>query len=375
MAAAQHTFTRFTGLQYLMMDIASSFGLDKRDWQERLDWFEENQEALMQVADATQDELKQNELLAAAEEPALFYAGIQAWKNVMNGKPSGYPISLDATASGMQLLSCLSGCRASAMLCNVIPTGHREDAYKRLYEEMMKAVAATGDEELKQQTGYHSASTGKGITRGHLKDAIMTSLYGSKAEPKKVFGTGALLDLFYHIMETCAPGAWQLNEALIQLWQPMAECHSWVMPDGFHVHAHTEDEDHHQINVMGHPIAVSVTVNRGTKKGISLGANITHSVDGMVVREMIARCSYDMDHVAHLSAVIRHSHFFNDRNYRPQDKMVKEIWSNYEHSGFLSGRILRFLDEENLGLVDRKKIQELIESLPGQSFRIMTIHD
>ena len=28
----------FTGLQYLMIDIASHFGLDKKDWNVRLEW-------------------------------------------------------------------------------------------------------------------------------------------------------------------------------------------------------------------------------------------------------------------------------------------------------------------------------------------------
>ena len=34
--------TQFTGLQYLMIDVANNFGLSKKDWSERLDWFKAN---------------------------------------------------------------------------------------------------------------------------------------------------------------------------------------------------------------------------------------------------------------------------------------------------------------------------------------------
>lgn len=80
-------FSEFTGKQYLQIDIASNFGLDKKSWNDRLSWFQKN-------------EPKLEELLQEAKEPALFYAGVKAWREVQAGKPTGYMISLDATSSG-----------------------------------------------------------------------------------------------------------------------------------------------------------------------------------------------------------------------------------------------------------------------------------
>ena len=161
----------FTGLEYLKMDIASNFGLDKLDWDQRLAWTDTNMTML-------------EDLLPHAETPALYFAGVQALRKTQAGEPTGYPISLDATSSGLQLLACLVGCRDSAKLCNVVSTGHREDAYTGIYKAMCDSIGDTAK-----------------IERKDVKQAVMTSLYSSTAEPKRVFGEGQLLTVFYDTMD------------------------------------------------------------------------------------------------------------------------------------------------------------------------------
>lgn len=118
---------KFTGLEYLKIDIASNFGLDKSNWNDRLAWFDKNEAQL-------------DNLLNQAEEPALFYAGVKAYRDTLNGSPTGYMISLDATSSGLQLLACLTGDTPAAKLCNVVSTGKRECAYKNIYKLMTDAL-------------------------------------------------------------------------------------------------------------------------------------------------------------------------------------------------------------------------------------------
>lgn len=77
----------FTGSQYLAIAIANAFGLDKKTWNQRLAWVAENR-----------DNLKT--LQRQAKEPAMFFAAVQALEDAEAGKPSGFPISLDATSSG-----------------------------------------------------------------------------------------------------------------------------------------------------------------------------------------------------------------------------------------------------------------------------------
>ena len=92
---------QFTGAQYLKMDVASKFGLDKENWDVRLAWFHEHEHEL-------------ESLVSQAGEQAGFLAGAMAYRKAKSGKATGYTISLDATSSGIQILAALSGCEKSA---------------------------------------------------------------------------------------------------------------------------------------------------------------------------------------------------------------------------------------------------------------------
>jgi hypothetical protein len=333
----------FSGSDYLKMDIASNFGLDKMDWDDRINWTQENHAHL-------------EDLVSQAETPALYFAGVQALRKTEAGQPTGYPISLDAPASGLQLLACLTECRASASLCGVVSTGHRPDAYTTIYQAICQTLGTVGR-----------------ITRTDTKMAIMTSLYSSRRIPREVFGEGEQLEVFYATMKEMAPGAWALNEALQALWQPYATSHDWTLPDNFHVHVKVEGHEDHYVQFLNAPIPIRLKVEKGTKTGQSISPNIIHSTDGMVVREMTRRCSYDS---ARLEA-LRTASLTQDgtRTDRPQDRLLATLLSHHRASGFLSARTLDLIDGENIGLVDRKVLASLIDSLPRKPFPIISIHD
>ena len=98
---------KFTPTEYLKIDIASNFGLEKELWEDRLSWFDQNESTL-------------ENMVKEAEEPALFYAGVNAYRTAMQGKAIAYPVGLDATASGALLWALLIGCEKVAKLCNVM---------------------------------------------------------------------------------------------------------------------------------------------------------------------------------------------------------------------------------------------------------------
>lgn len=340
-------FQTFTGKEYLMIDIANNFGLDKEDWNSRINWFKAN-------------EFRLDALLKQAEEPALFFAGSQAWKKVQRGETVHYPISLDATSSGIQILAALTGDRKAASLCNLVDTGHREDAYTGLYEAMLREIGEDAT-----------------IDRKDTKQAVMTSFYNSTAVPKAVFGEGELLDIFYKTMEENAPYAWELNETMLKIWDPTKYSNDWVLPDNFHVHIKVMDSVTDRIHFLNTPYDVVYSVNQPMEQGRSLGANMTHSIDGMVVREMARRCMYNVETVQNIQFLIGSKHTSSKYSEFPRhkDKMVKILHNHYRITGFYSARILDYVDEHNIDMTNYKALNNLIQSLPNKPFEILSVHD
>lgn len=336
-------FQSFTALEYLKIDVANNYGLDKEDWDARISWFNIH-------------EFELEKLIKEAENPALYFAGVQAYRNAVQGKPIGYPISLDATASGIQVLSILMGCRKSALTCNVLDSGKREDSYTANYQAM---CAKLGDRAR--------------IERKDTKRALMTSLYSSVAVPREVFGEGSeLLKCFYETVKETMPGAWELNEAMLGTWQKNKLSHDWVLPDNFHVHVKVLNTRVTNVQFMNAPHEVRYAVNEPVEEGRSNGANMVHSIDGMIFREVANRCM--------MSDFIKSKVIFSlDHNgksvHREQDKMVMTLWDLYKKSGFLSSRILNYLDSLNMGHVDPEVIKEMLASLPKKSFNVLGVHD
>ena len=350
---------KFTSLEYLKIDIASNFGLNKKNWDDRIAWFDEHEGTLATLANMQASALKIHPVMKAAAEPALFYAGIQAYAVAVAGGDIGYPISLDATASGAQILSVLIGCAKSASNCNVVDSGEREDLYKNIHEGMKTRM---GDE----------AGT---IEPKAIKQAIMTSLYGSEKEPKNVFGEGEQLSCFYQTMQEDVPGIWELNTEMLTLWQPEALSHDWVLPDNFHAKNKVMGKREEHTHFFNAPIEVTTTVNEPQEKGRSMGANITHSIDGMIVREMSRRCTYDPQTVKDLLFLVSTGSKARPHRMRTQDELVETLWAHYKRTGFMSARIINLLDAGNIGMVDGETLLNLLGSLPKSPFEVMSVHD
>lgn len=361
----QHTFTEFTPIEYLAIDIASNYGLDKKDYAERIDWTLSYEPQLMKmVAQMEADPTATNAFLEEADEPALFFAGCLALRDAREGKPSGYPVSFDAASSGLQILAILSGCRKSASICGVVPTGHRADAYTHCYGAM---CALIGDSEK--------------ISRPDLKRAIMTSLYSSTAVPKEVFGEGPLLQAFYETINAEAPGAWALNKALQKLWNPSALEHSWLLPDNFHAVVKVVDRAKATVHFDNCPYEVTYKVNQPMAESRSISPNIVHSVDGYIVREMHRRCSFDLSQMEKVLRIIKHHH--EGRSLGTSDNQLEHhdvlhLLAREAASGVLSARILDVLDWDNAGhLLPRHwaKLETMIKAMPETPFDILSVHD
>ena len=357
----------FTSLEYLKIDVATNFGLDKEDWQPRIKWTDNHLSEIMDMVAQVQ-EGNRHPLLKQADEPALFYAGCKALADALHGQEISYPISKDATASGAQLMAVLIRCEKSARLCNVVNAGFRVDYYTANYELYNKAA----DEALTK-------------TRGEMKDAIMPYFYGSEAQPQKVFGKDTKeMNLFLEIMEENSPGIVVLRDALMRCWDGDTYAHEWVMPDNFHVKIKVESVEEHEFLFKDIVDTCTRKVNAPVEKGIKNAAHVIHSTDGFVVREMVARCDYDVNQVSKVIELLmgleinRAGESGQGAAIRTKSKnarMVQTLVDRYKDSGFLSVRILDYIDEDSIHLVPREPLAELVKSLPDQPFSILTVHD
>lgn len=343
----------FTALEYLKIDIANSFGHDKKTWQERLSWFDESIQYILHDT---------NLYATNADEPAQFLAGVMAYQKTLRGEPTGYLCGLDATASGIQLLSLMAGCETSARNCNLVDTGDRVDTYTQVHERINAILGSA-----------------QAFERKPVKQATMTHFYGSRAEPKNTFGEDTPeLKAFYQAIDENLPGANVLNHALLSLWRDDVLAHEWTLPDGFDVRVKVIGHIDHPVEFLGKVHEVRECVNQAMPSGLSLGANIVHSIDGMVVREMGRRCTFAADHITWCEGILIAPAMLQPSNWREKDLALLRLLALEEATGFMSAIIFEYLDEGNRGHLSesqRQKALQLINSLPKKSFTVLAIHD
>lgn len=259
----------FTGFQYLMIDVANHQGHDKERFEDRIQW---SWNHLNELEDHIED----------ADEPELYAKAVQAIRKAQRGEPTGHRVGFDSVCSGMQIMSAITGCEAGADATGLIDPDRRADAYTDCTEIMRKYVPNLPDNE-----------------RAKVKQATMTSLYGSKAEPKKVFGDGTdELNAFYKAMYELAPGACELLDDLLNSWQPYALSHDWQLPDGFDAHVKVIQKVENRIDVNelgGASFTYQYRENAGCESDRKNAANCIHSVDSYVLRSLIRRCNYDRE--------------------------------------------------------------------------------
>ncbi len=128
------------GIRYLKIDIANHYGLDKLTWTQRL--FRINK-VLNTIFLNKEYEDRMVEASKEADSPLLFIKAVTAYKGVILGEPIGHNMSLDSTASGLQIMSALSGCEVTARNCNVHTKVERKytDEVQQRLEELEEELA------------------------------------------------------------------------------------------------------------------------------------------------------------------------------------------------------------------------------------------
>lgn len=265
----------FTAIEYLAIDIANQYGksenpstnfndLNKHTFEERIQWVREHQDIL-------------ESLTEEAEEPHLYFKAVNAFRKALKGLPIGHTVALDAICSGLQIMSVLTGCHSGCVITGLINPNLRPDAYTVICE-----------------------SIGMNVERKHAKEAVMQTYYGSQTIAKELFGENTpAYYAFYAAMQAKGPGAWNMLQGLLNLWNPTTLAHTWILPDGYkaYVPVMLKKEVRKYIAELDYTMSIMYEENSPSEFGLSLPANVTHSVDAYVLRSLVRRCNYNPQQV------------------------------------------------------------------------------
>ena len=120
---------------WIEFQVATTYGLDKATMPERLAWARNNHALIRRIVEDPIANLHEWE---GVEEPWQFVAACEEMYHCLikrDRKTTSLMIAIDATASGIQILSGLARDKSAAMLCNVLPSDKPVDAYKIVAEK------------------------------------------------------------------------------------------------------------------------------------------------------------------------------------------------------------------------------------------------
>ena len=330
-------FKEYSPMQYLAIDISNQMGFDKQTFESRISWVKTNRDKLESYQDQS-------------EEPMLFKKAVNAFRQVEEGIPTGHVIGLDSASSGLQLMSAMMGCKAGMALTGLIMPNVRADAYSLITKAMNEKVPVE-------------------VTRKEAKDAVMKGLYGSTKVPKDIFGD--LVPYFYETMHEQAPGAMQLLELLRQGWNPEVDRNTWALPDGYMAMVpitETVDKKIHVAQLRYTPV-VRIQVIAPQERGLSLIANVIHSVDAYVLRSLVRRCNYSVRDVKEAMQAL------TILNYYPKESEYLDAW---QRTGIVDMTMINGSTMEIAGYPTemRQQLIRMLEMcLTHKPFEIITVHD
>ena len=354
-------FKKYLPIDYICIDLANcvgtqgSFRGDKELFEDRIKWVKDNFNYL-------------EDFIEAAENKPQYIKALHALRETMLGNPTGHLIGLDASCSGIQLMSVMTGCIKGADATGLV-SQKRADAYTDVTTEMNSILKLKGLSSIE-------------VKRDDIKRCVMTAGYGSTLVPKEVFGEGDLLTTFYQAASAVAKGAFELMPALLDSWQKDALSHNWVMPDNFHVNIKVMQTKETRIEVdeLDHATFTTyVKINKGSEKGLANVANLTHSVDSYVLRSLIRRASFDVCKVNEAVKLISNAIQHSRDTVSTCDEALENMLNIYEYSAMLDVSIIDYINADNIGHVPLALLVKLNATLGKMlelgSSPVLTVHD
>ena len=153
------------GNEWLLIDIANAYGLDKANWETRLQWTRDNLETI----------LNSSSLEATASDKLLFKQAVKEYKYYLQTGKSRQIVRLDATASGYQLMSVITRDEKAMEMLNVLGNTKRQDFYSLVYDRVRELVQPRDRDDLDLWLEAKAKELDLVKPRDVIKASIMTS--------------------------------------------------------------------------------------------------------------------------------------------------------------------------------------------------------
>jgi DNA-directed RNA polymerase len=171
---------------WLKIQVANTFGLDKKSFAERVEWVDSNHELISSVAT---DPIESFDTWSEASEPWTFLAACEEFHSCVitgNRTVTNLPVAVDATCSGIQILSGLTRDSDAAHLVNVSPSDSPQDAYLAVAAKAIELLKSneplpteSGNGEPMERVSFESWVH---LDRSVAKKVVMTVPYNATAD-------------------------------------------------------------------------------------------------------------------------------------------------------------------------------------------------
>ncbi|MBM84728.1 MAG: hypothetical protein CMM47_01725 [Rhodospirillaceae bacterium] len=303
--------------KWLLIHTANTWGngVDKQSFEQRIRWVEENTVELRKVA----SDPVTHRMWLDADEPWQFLAScIELGEMHTTGRKfkTSIPCGMDATNSGIQILSLLARDPVCAEACNVLPSDTPKDIYGDVANLVIERLRV--DASNARSFSYHWLHYG--IDRGTTKKSVMCYSYGltkftnrqfvldwfddeEKESPftvkQKPKATAYLADLIWDAMNSVVVAPAKVMNWMQDLARSQDTGVEWRTPLGFPVlHEKTRHRSQQiKTHFMGN--LSYVRFNDDTDEmcprsmGLSVVPNFVHSLDACALMMTVLRCKIE----------------------------------------------------------------------------------
>ncbi len=185
-------------------------------------------------------------------------------------------------------------------------------------------------------------------------------------------------------MEEELPYVWEANKVFLEVWNNKVDSYHWILPDNFHANVKVIGKVKEIVNWLNEPIEITKEVQKPQKEGRSIGANLVHSIDGYIVREIARRTMYEPNKLSKVWSIVLH--YYNRRNEaeslfdenNEDTQMLITLWNLYEQTGMLSARIIDYIYPHSIYYILNNNgysaITNLLRTFAAEPFEVIFIH-